>query len=118
MVADFFNWVSKEDSKNRKIVKILETSIKSLVPEHTVFEAFQKLKSYFVFPSFTINDWLTDMHGSKFLDFEIKKKYPFSDDDFFVQRFRLYDDGKILSEGMVSRFETKDGDFKVVILQR
>lgn len=115
MVSDFLRWVSKEESKNRKIVKILETSIKSMIPECTFFEAFQKLKSDFVFPSFIKNDWSNTFN---FLDFEIKKKYPFVDDVFFVQTFRLYEDGTIFSAGMVSRFETEDGVFKIVIIQR
>jgi hypothetical protein len=52
------------------------------------------------------------------MDFEIKKKSPFADDVFFVQTFRLYEDGTIFSAGMISRFETKDGVFKLVIIQR
>jgi len=118
MVSDFLRWVSKEDLKNRKIVNILETSIKSMIPECSVFEAFQKLKPDFVFPSFTESGWLDTRHGYKFMDFEIKKKSPFADDVFFVQTFRLYEDGAILAAGMISRFETKDGVFKLVIIQR
>lgn len=118
MISAFLNWVSKEDLKNRKIVKILETSIKSMIPECTVFEAFQKSKPDFVFPSFTKFAWLDTRHGYKFMDFEIKKKSPFADDVFFVQTFRLYNDGTILAAGMTSRFETKDGVFKLVIIQR
>ena len=57
MVSDFLRWVSKEDLKNRKIVNILETSIKSMIPECSVFEAFQKSKPDFVFPSFTKSAW-------------------------------------------------------------
>lgn len=118
MVSDFLRWVSKEELKNRKIVKILETSIKSMIPEYTAFEAFQKFKSDFVFPSFSKNDWLNAKHVFNFWDFEIKKKCPFADDVFFVQTFRLYEDGTIFSAGMVSRFETEDGVFKLVIIQR
>ena len=118
MISAFLNWVSKEDLKNRKIVKILETSIKSMIPECSVFEAFQKSKPDFVFPSFTESGWLDTRHGYKFMDFEIKKKSPFADDVFFVQTFRLYEDGTIFSDGMVSRFETEDGVFKIVIIQR
>ncbi len=118
MVSDFLRWVSKEDQKNRKIVKILETSIKSIIPECTVFEAFQKLKPDFVFPSFTKNDWENTKHVFNFWDFEIKKKCPFADDVFFVQTFRLYADGSIWAAGMVSRFETEDSVFKLVIIQR
>ena len=118
MVSDFLRWVSKEDLKNRKIVKILETSIKSMIPECSVFEAFQKLKTDFVFSSFIIKDLMIGPHCFKFGDFEIKKKCPFAVDVLFVQRFRLYDDGAILAAGMTSRFETKDGVFKLVIIQR
>lgn len=118
MVSDFLRWMSKEELKNRKIVKILETSIKSIIPECTVFEAFQKFKPNFVFPSFTKNDGVNTKHVFNFWDFEIKKKCPFADDVFFVQTFRLYEDGTIFSAGMVSRFETEDGVFKLVIIQR
>ena len=118
MVSDFLRWVSKEDLKNRKIVKILETSIKSMILECTVFEAFQKLKPDFVFPSFSKNDWLNIKDGFQFRDFEIKKKCPFAVDVLFVQTFRLYADGSILAAGMVSRFETENGVFKLVIIQR
>ena len=118
MVSDFLRWVSKEDLKNRKIVNILETSIKSMIPECSVFEAFQKSKPDFVFPSFTQSAWLDTRHGYKFMDFEIKKKSPFADNVFFVQTFRLYDDGTIAAAGMISRFETEDGVFKLVIIQR
>lgn len=118
MVSDFLRWVSKEELKNRKIVKILETSIKSMIPEYTVFEAFQKFKPDFVFPSFSKNDWLNARIGYKFGDFEIKKKCPFAADVLFVQRFRLYDDGSIWAAGMTSRFETEDSVFKLVIIQR
>lgn len=118
MVSDFLRWVSKEDLKNRKIVKILETSIKSMIPECTVFEAFWKSKPDFVFPSFSKNDWLNITDGFQFRDFEIKKKCPFAVDVLFVQTFRLYADGSILLSGMTSRFETNDGVFKLVIIQR
>ena len=119
MVSDFLRWVSKEDLKNRKIVKILETSIKSMIPECTVFEAFQKSKPDFIFPVLVMKDDMLNSKSSfKFLDFEIKKKCPFADDVFFVQTFRLYEDGTIFSAGMVSRFETEDGVFKLVIIQR
>jgi len=118
MVSDFLRWVSKEDLKNRKIVNILESSIKSMIPECSVFEAFQKSKPDFVFPSFTKNDCENTKHVFNFRDFEIKKKSPFADDVFFVQTFRLYEDGTIFSAGMISRFETKDGVFKLVIIQR
>jgi hypothetical protein len=118
MVSDFLRWVSKEDLKNRKIAKILESSIKSMIPECTVFEAFQKLKPDFVFPSFTKNDCENTKHVFNFRDFEIKKKCPFADDVFFVQAFRLYEDGSIHLAGMVSRFETKNGVFKLVIIQK
>lgn len=55
MVLNFLRWVSKEDLKNRKIVKILETSIKSMIPEYTVFEAFQKLKPDFISKNDLVN---------------------------------------------------------------
>lgn len=113
MVSDFLSWVSKEDLKNQKIVKILIASINSMVPEHTVFEAFQMMKPDFIFPSFI----KTPKIGSKFLDFDIKKKCPFADDVFFIQKFRLYDEGSIYPSG-ISRFETKDGVFEFAIIQR
>lgn len=118
MVSNFLRWVSKEDLKNRKIVKILEASIKSMIPECTVFEAFQKLKPDFVFQYFKKNDCVNTKHVFNFWDFEIKKKCPFADDVFFVQTFRLYEDGSIWAGGMVSRFEMEDGVFKLVIIQR
>lgn len=110
MVSDFLRWVSKEDLKNRTIVKILETSIKSMIPEHTVFEAFQMLKPDFISSSFIVNE----TNGLKFLDFEIKKKCPFADDVLFIQKFRLYEEGAIVPAG-ISHFETKDGVFDFAI---
>lgn len=113
MVSDFLCWVSKEDLKNRKIVEILISSINSMIPEYTAFEAFQMMKTDFMFPDFI----KTPKRGSKFLDFKIKKKCPFEDGVFFIQMFRLYEEGSIFPSG-ISRFEMKDRVFEFAIIQR
>lgn len=110
MVSDFLRWVSKENFKNQKIVEILISSIKSMVPDHTFFEAFQMLKPDFISSSFIVKA----TNGLKFLDFEIKKKCPFADDVLFIQKFRLYANGAIVPAG-ISHFETKDGVFDFAI---
>jgi len=113
MVSDFLRWVSKEDLKNQKIIKILITSINSMIPEFTAFDAFQMMKTDFMFSKSIKNPKV----GAKFLDFEIKKECPFEDGGFFIQMFRLYEEGSIFPSG-ISRFETKDGVFEFAIIQR